>query len=155
MNRHCNTAWGKSKPSCISECSFEFRLQGDPTSPETPTLWSPDAKSWLVWKDPDAGNDWGQEEKGTTEDEMVGWRHRLDGHGFGGTLGVGDGQGGLACCGSWGRKEADTTERLNWTDWLTICIIGCRYCKKGFPGGASGKELACQYVRHRRRGFDP
>ena len=62
----------------------------------------------------DAGRDWGQEEKETTEDEMVGWRHWLNGHGFGWTLGVGNGQGGLACCSSWGRKESDTTERLNW-----------------------------------------
>ena len=69
-----------------------------------------------IWKDPDAGKDWGQEEKGTTEDEMVGWHRRLDGHGFGWTLGVGFGQGGLACCSSWGRKESDTTERLNWTE---------------------------------------
>ena len=72
--------------------------------------------SWLLGKDPDAGKDWGQEEKGTTEDEMVGWHHRLNGHGFGWTPGVGDGQGGLVCCGSWGRKESDTTERLNWTE---------------------------------------
>ena len=66
---------------------------------ETPVLWPPDVKSWLIGKDPDAGKDWGQEEKGTTEDEMVGWHHRLDGHGFGWTPGVGDGQGGLECCG--------------------------------------------------------
>ena len=83
---------------------------------ETPILWPPDAKSWLIWKDPDAGKDWGQEEKGTTEDEVVGWHHWLSGHEFGWTLGVGDGQGGLACCGSWGRKESDTTEQLNWTE---------------------------------------
>ena len=83
---------------------------------ETPILWLPDAKSWLIWKDPDAGKDWGQEEKGTTEDEMVGWHHRLDGHGLGWTPGVGDGQRGLACCGSWGHKESDMTEQLNWTD---------------------------------------
>ena len=86
---------------------------------ETPILWPPDAKSWLIWKDPDAGKDWGQEEKGTTEDEMVGWHHRLNGHGFGWTPGVGDGQGGLACCGSWGHKESDTTEQLN---WLTLTL---------------------------------
>ena len=72
--------------------------------------------SWLIWKDPDAGKDWGQEEKGTTEDEMVAWHHRLDGHGFGWTLGVGDGQGGLGCCGSWSHKETDWTEWLNWTE---------------------------------------
>ena len=80
---------------------------------ETPVLWPPHAKSWLIGKDSDAGRDWGQKEKGTTEYEMVGWHHRLDAHEFGWTLGVGDGQGGQACCGSWGRKESDTTERLN------------------------------------------
>ena len=84
---------------------------------ETPILWPPDMKSWLIGKDPDAGRDWGQEEKGTTEDEMAGWHHRLNGHEFGWTSGVGDGQGGLACCNSWGRKElewlSDWTE-LNW-----------------------------------------
>ena len=82
----------------------------------TPILWPHDAKNWLIGKDPDAGKDWGQKEKGMTEDEMVGWYHRLSGHGFGWTSGVGDGQGGLECCGSWGRKESDMTERLNWTD---------------------------------------
>ena len=87
---------------------------------ETPILWPPDAKSWLIWKDPDAGKDWGQEKKWMTEDEMVGWHHRLNGHEFGWSLGVGDGQGGLACCGSRGRKELDTTERLNWTDMTRI-----------------------------------
>ena len=74
------------------------------------------AKSWLIGKDPDAGRDWGQEEKGMTEDEMVGWHHRLNGHGFGRIPGVDDGQGGLACWGSWCREESDTTERLNWTE---------------------------------------
>ena len=83
---------------------------------ETPILWPPHAKSWLTGKDSDTGRDWEQEEKGTTEDEMAGWHHRLDGHEFEWTPGVGDGQVGLACCDSWGRKELDTTERLNWTD---------------------------------------
>ena len=69
---------------------------------------------WLIWKDPDAGKDWMQEEKGPTEDEMVGWHHWLDGHEFEQALGVGDGQGGLACCSPWGRKESDMTELLNW-----------------------------------------
>ena len=71
---------------------------------------------WLIGKDSDAGRDWGQEEKGTTEDEMAGWHHRLDGCEFEWTRGDGDGQGGLACCGSWGRRESDTTEWLNWTE---------------------------------------
>ena len=83
---------------------------------ETPILWLPDAKSWLIWKDPDAGKDWGQEEKGTTEDEMVGWHHWLNEHGFGWTPGVGDGQGGLVCCGSRGGKELDMTEQLKWNE---------------------------------------
>ena len=86
------------------------------TEAETPILWPPDVKSWLVWKDPDAGKYWRQEEKGTTEDEMVGWHHQLSGHEFEQALGVGDGQGGLACCGSWGHKESDTAEQLNWTE---------------------------------------
>ena len=83
---------------------------------ETPVLWPSHAKSWLIGKDPDVWKDWGQEKKGTTEDEMAGWHHRLDGHEFEWTPGVGDGQGGLVCCDSWGRKESDTTERLNWTE---------------------------------------
>ena len=80
---------------------------------ETPVLWLPHAKSWLIGKDSDAGRDWGQEEKGTTEDEMAGWHHWLDGCEFEWTPGVGAGQGGLACCDSWGRKESDMTEWLN------------------------------------------
>ena len=80
---------------------------------ETPVLWPPDAKSWLTGKDPDAGRDWGQEEKRMTEDEMARWHRWLGGHEFEWTPGVGDGQGGLACCNSWFRKESDTTERLN------------------------------------------
>ena len=83
---------------------------------ETPILWPPDAKSWLIWKDPGAGKDWGQEEKRMTEDEMAGWHHWLNGHGFGWPPLVGDGQGDLACCSSWGHKESDMTERLNWTE---------------------------------------
>ena len=82
---------------------------------ETPILWPPDAKNWLIWKDPDAGKNWGREEKETTEDEMVGWHHWLNGHEFEQALGDGDGQGGLACCSPWGHKESDTTEQLNWS----------------------------------------
>ena len=83
---------------------------------ETPVLWPLHAKSWLIGKASDSGRDWRQEEKRTTEDEMAGWHHRLNGHEFGWTPGVGDEQGGLACCDSWRRKESDTTERLNWTE---------------------------------------
>ena len=83
---------------------------------ETPILWPPDAKNWLTGKDPDTGKDWRLEEKGMTEDEMFGWHHQLNGDEFEWTLGVGDGQGGLACCDSWGCKESDTTEQLNWTE---------------------------------------
>ena len=100
---------------------------------EAPVLWPPNAKSWLIWKDPDAGEDWGQEEKGTTEDEMAGWHHRLIRHGFGWTPGVGDGQGGLVCCGSWSHKESHmTATELNlchvkydlfWTRILGPCEI--------------------------------
>ena len=118
----------------VGEDSWEsLGLQGDPTvhskgdqswvfigrtdvEAETPILWPPDAKSWLICKDPDAGSDWGQEEKGMTKDEMAGWHHRLNGHEFEWTPGDGNGQGGLACCNSWGHKESDMTEQLNWTD---------------------------------------
>ena len=89
-------------------------------------------KSWLTGKDPDAGRDWGQEEKGTTEDEMAGWHHWLHGRESEWTPGVGVGQGGLACCDSWGHKEWDTTERLNWTE-RGICDL---------PGSSDGKASA-------------
>ena len=82
----------------------------------TPILWPPHVKSWLIGKDPNAGKDWGQEEKGTTEDEMAGWHHWLDGCESEWTLGVADGQGGLVCCESWGCKGSNTTEQLNWNE---------------------------------------
>ena len=84
--------------------------------PETPILWPPDEKSWLIRKDPDSGKDWRQDKKGMTEDEKVGWHHQLDGHVFEQALGVGDEQGSLVSCSPWGLKKSDTTERLNWTD---------------------------------------
>ena len=89
---------------------------------ETPVLWPPHVKSWLIGKYSDAGRDWGQEEKGTTEDKMAGWHHWLDGRESEWTPGVGDGQGGLSCCNSWGHKESDTTEQLNWTE-LSWCLF--------------------------------
>ena len=91
------------------------------TEAEGPILWSCDAKNWLTGKDADAGKDRRQEEKGTTEDETVGWHHRLDGQEFEWTPGVGDGQGGLGCCSPWGLKESNTTERLNWLTDKDLC----------------------------------
>ena len=85
------------------------------TDAEAPVLWPPDMKSWLIRKDPDPGKDWRQEEKGTTEDEMVGRHHRLNAHEFEQAMGDGEGQGSLVCYSPWGRKELDTTEWLNWT----------------------------------------
>ena len=106
----------RSKQSILKETSPGYSLEGLMLKLKLQILWPPDAKSWLIWKDSDAGKEWRQEEKGVTEDEMAGWHHRLSRHGFGWTPGIGDGQGGLACCGSWGRKESDTTEQLNWTE---------------------------------------
>ena len=106
----------RSNQSILKQISPGCSLEKTDVEAETPILWPPDEKSWIMWKDPDAGKDWGQEEKGTTKDEMAGWHHRLDGHRFGWTPGVGDGQEGLACCNSWGCKELDMTERLNWTE---------------------------------------
>ena len=85
---------------------------------EAPVLWPPDMKNWLIGKDPDAWKDWGQEEKGITEDEKVGWHPQLNGHEFEQVLGVGDGQGRLACCSPWGHKQLYTTELLNQTELL-------------------------------------
>ena len=90
---------------------------------ETPILWPPDEKRWLIGKDPDAGKDWGQEKKGMTEDEMVVWHHQLNGHRFGWTPGVGDGQGGLACCASWGCKVGHNwATELNWTELILTTV---------------------------------
>ena len=99
---------------------------------ETPILWPPDAESWLIWKDPDAGKDWGQEEKGTTEDEVVGWHHQLNGHGFWWTLGAGDGQGGWCAVvhgvtkswirlSNWTESFQHITEHTYWTSLYRRC----------------------------------
>ena len=108
---------------------------------ETPVLWPPHVKSWLIEKDSDAGRDWGQEEKGTTEHEMAGWHHWLDGRECEWTLGFGDGQGGLEYCDSWSHKESDSTE--------LICNVF------GYTRWLSGKESACQCRRCQYLGFDP
>ena len=92
-----------------------FTGRADPEA-ETPILWSPDVKNWLTGKDADAGKDWRQEEKGMTEDKVIGWPHWLIGHEFEQALGVGDGQGSLECCSPWCGKESDITEQLKWTE---------------------------------------
>ena len=100
---------------------------------QTPILWPPDLKNWLIWKDPDAGQDWRQEEKGMTEDGTVGWHHQFDGYEFQQALGLGDGQGGLACCSPWGCKESDMTEQLNWKNYWSLGSevgVGC-VCVEG------------------------
>ena len=104
----------RSVQSILKQISPEYSLEGLMLKLKLPILWPPDVKNWLIWKDPDVGKDWRQEEKGTTEDEMVGWYHCLYGHEFEQALEAGDGQGSLACCSPWGRKESDATERLNW-----------------------------------------
>ena len=128
---------------------------------ETPILWPPDAKNWLIWKDPDAGNDWRWKENGTTEDEMVGWHHWLNGHEFESAPGAGDGQGGLACCSPQGRKELDTTEQLNWTElrsyWGRECpnaiwLVSLKKTHR-LPSGLVIKTL-CSQCREGSR-FDP
>ena len=111
----------------VGEDSWEYQswvfFGRNDAKAETPVLWPPHAKSLLIGKNSDAGRDWGQEEKGMTEDEMAGWHHQLDGHEFEWTPGVGDGQGGLVCCDSWGHKESDTTEWLNWTELKELLIL--------------------------------
>ena len=102
--------------------------------PETPVFRPPEAKNWLIWKDPDAGKDWRREEKETTEDEMAGLCHRRDGHEFEQAPGVGDGQGGLVCCSSWGGKESDTTDRLTWTELNGETDIENRLMDMGLGG---------------------
>ena len=106
----------RSNQSILKEISPKIVIGRTDAEDEMPIFWPPDAKNWLIGKDTDAGQDWGQEEKGTSEDEMVGWHHWFDGHEFEQAPGVGDGQGSLVCCSPWGHKELDTTERLNWTE---------------------------------------
>ena len=127
----------RSSQSILKEISPEYSIGRTDAEAETPILWPLDEKNWLIGKDPDAGKDWRQEEKGMTEDEMVGWHHRLDGHEFEPAPGVGDGLGSLVYCWLWGCKESDMTEQLNWTElineqyyvsfrystgWLDICL---------------------------------
>ena len=106
----------RSNQSILKKISPEYSLEGLMLKLKLANTLASDVKNWLIGKDPDAGKDWRQEGTGTTEDEMVGWHYWLDGHESEQSLGVGDGQGSLACCSLWGCKELDTTKRLNWTE---------------------------------------
>ena len=122
--------------------SWDFFGGNDPEA-ETPVLRPPHVKSWLIGKDSDAGRDWGQEEKGMTEDAMSGWHHWLDGCESEWTPGVGDGQEGLVCCDSWGGKESDTTEQLNWTE---LCL--CNYMYKHIYLDTYLFRNICKYLHY-------
>ena len=115
--------WKEIKPVSPKGNQSWIFIRGTDAEAKIPIRWQPVAKNWTIGEDPDAGKDWGQEEKGTTEDGMVGWYHQLDGHEFEQALGVGDEQGSLACCSPWGRKELDMTEQLNWAELQTIFKI--------------------------------
>ena len=132
------------------------------TDAETPILGPPHAKSWLIGKDPDAGRDCGQEEKGVTEDEMAGWHHWLNGHEFESTPGVGDGQGGLACCDSWGRRVGhDWATELNWTEGRTWRLLFCVFfvCALSLPhllcGMMSANYADIELRREKEKYIDP
>ena len=152
----------RSNLSILKEINTIFIGRTDAEA-ETPILCPLDVKSWFTGKDPDAGKDWGQEETGVTEDKMAGWRHRLDTHEFGWSPGAGDGQGGLVCCDSWGRKESDTTYGLSnncnksplihcksihasgyWMNWkCDIRNIWLIWIEKGCPGIPFRKVFLC------------
>ena len=112
----------RSNQSILKEIKSWVFIGRTDAEAETPVLRPPDGKNWFIWKDPGAGKDWRQEEKGMTEDEMAGWHHQLNGHEFEWTPGIGNGQGGLAWGSPWGHRESAMTERLNWTElnWKTI-----------------------------------
>ena len=124
MNASCAKYW----PTHFTDVS-KLNIGRTDAETEAPILWPPDAKNWLTGKDPVAGKDWRWEEKGKTEDEMVGWHHQLDGHEFEQAPGDGEGQGSLACCSPWGRRESDMTEGLNWAN----LSLKEQSCEVGFP----------------------
>ena len=129
ISLHCSL--GKAFLSLLA-ILWNRMLNGTDVEAEIPVLWPPDAKSWLIWKDPDDGKDWRWDEKGTTEDKMVGWHHWLSEHEFEQIPGVGDGQGGLVCCSPWGCKVrarlSDWTELILWNTtfkwvYLLLCLL--------------------------------
>ena len=125
------------------------------TESETPILWQPDVKNWLIWKDPDAWKDWRWEGKGTTEDEMVGWHHWLSGHESEKTLGDSKGQGSLVCCSTWGHKKSDTTERLNWTELNWEGKMDVKWGKQGCTGTWQDEETHKKWVELMRVHWNP
>ena len=147
--------------------SWDFFGRNDAKA-ETPVLWPPHAKSWLIGKDSDAGRDWGQEKKRTTEDEMAGWHHWVDGRESEWTPVVGDGQGGLACCNSSGRKESDTTEWLDWTElnhrwtwrkwdhesWPQKCVLG-QECSLEYEAREKSLLVLCSWIRWQQMVLGP
>ena len=132
LDLQINSIWVNPKGNqswiCIGRTDAEAK---------TPIFWPSDVKNWLIGRDADSGKDWRQEDKGMTEDKMVGWHHRLDGYEFEQAPGVGDGQGSLACCSPRGRKESDTIERLNWTELRLNYLPSKRYLHKGWFGQCS------------------
>ena len=122
---------------CRDTSLIFFPLEGLMLKLKLPILWPPDAKNWLIGKDPDSGKDWRQEEKGTVEDEMVGWHHWLDAHGLEQASGVGDGQGSLACCSPWGLKQSDMTRWPNWTEIWTSSFN---------PNSSTGQQISLTHT---------
>ena len=122
----------RSNQWILKEISPEYSLEGLILEAETPILWPPDMKNWLNGKDPDAGKYWGRDEKGMTEDEMVGWHHRFHRHEFEQAPGDGEGQGSLVCCSPWGHEELDTTEWLDWLNWYIYCVAETLLCQQRF-----------------------
>ena len=138
----------RSNQSIKGDQSWVFIGRTD-VEAETSILWPPHVKNWLTGKYPDAGKDWKREEKGTTQDEMAGWHHWLDGHEFEWTPGVGDGQGSQACYSLWGRRELDTTEQLNWTELMTCKTKIIKPCQKIRQNVSKGSDEAC-FQRHHK-----
>ena len=136
-----------SNQSILKEISQIFIGRTD-AEVETPILWPHDVKNWLPGKDPDAGKDWRQEEKRMTEDEMVGWRHWLIGHEFEQTPGVGDGEGGRACCSPWGRKELDMTKQLIWSDLIWSDLSTAVDTYSGYLVSPLGKSIILILLKH-------
>ena len=130
-------------PKGNQSCMFIGRTDAEA---EAPILWPPDMKKWFIRKDPDARKDWRQEEKGTTDDEMVGWHHWLSGNEFEQALQVGNGQGSLACCSPWDCKESDIAEWPDWTEHFSTDVIGIIKQRRMEPCCVRGKTPTINWV---------